>query len=360
MQTGFELGPRPPALLSGMPRLVPLIAENRDLDPWLAATLQLLLAETSSPGPASPLVLQRLADVLFVQALRSLTIQGRCRHPGLAALSDPPVHAALNAMRFFADESCGQCTPCRVGTVKAAELMDAASLRVAQALPNPLDVLTGLDVRQHTALLVEAQAQQADELAGTVADLTAVVARLNGLTDLGLPAAFSADPLARARAWQVRKGLYTAVAGARRPGSTALLEDIVVPMPALTETVSRLGELTAGHGYRDSVIFGHAKEGNLHFMIDPDLREPTQIDVLAAIKEAIRDTHVAALYITHDLAVVAQVADDIMVLRHGRMVELGETGRVSFTASHRPLAQTLSQALESWWNELRSPRRSIP
>jgi len=54
----------------------------------------------------------------------------------------------------------------------------------------------------------------------------------------------------------------------------------------------------------------------------------TQIDVLAAIKEAIRDTHVAALYITHDLAVVAQVADDIMVLRHGRMVELGTTDQI--------------------------------
>ena len=54
----------------------------------------------------------------------------------------------------------------------------------------------------------------------------------------------------------------------------------------------------------------------------------TQIDVLAAIKEAIRDTGVAALYITHDLAVVAQVADDIMVLRHGRMVELGDTGQI--------------------------------
>ncbi|MEC9312106.1 MAG: ATP-binding cassette domain-containing protein, partial [Pseudomonadota bacterium] len=40
----------------------------------------------------------------------------------------------------------------------------------------------------------------------------------------------------------------------------------------------------------------------------------TQIDVLKAIKEAIRDTGVAALYITHDLAVVAQVSDDIMVL----------------------------------------------
>ena len=54
----------------------------------------------------------------------------------------------------------------------------------------------------------------------------------------------------------------------------------------------------------------------------------TQIDVLAAIKEAIRDTHVAALYITHDLAVVAQVADEIMVLRHGRMVELGTTDQI--------------------------------
>ncbi len=68
----------------------------------------------------------------------------------------------------------------------------------------------------------------------------------------------------------------------------------------------------------------------------------TQIDVLAAIKEAIRDTHVAALYITHDLAVVAQVADDIMVLRHGRMVELGETGQII----HRP-TQDYTRALVS-------------
>ena len=54
----------------------------------------------------------------------------------------------------------------------------------------------------------------------------------------------------------------------------------------------------------------------------------TQIDVLAAIKDAIRDTGVAALYITHDLAVVAQVSDDILVLRNGKMVELGSTARI--------------------------------
>jgi len=54
----------------------------------------------------------------------------------------------------------------------------------------------------------------------------------------------------------------------------------------------------------------------------------TQIDVLAAIKDAIRDTGVAALYITHDLAVVAQVADEIMVLRQGKMVEYGTTEQI--------------------------------
>ncbi|MEN8952471.1 ABC transporter ATP-binding protein, partial [Planktotalea arctica] len=54
----------------------------------------------------------------------------------------------------------------------------------------------------------------------------------------------------------------------------------------------------------------------------------TQIDVLAAIKDAIRDTGVAALYITHDLAVVAQVSDDIMVLKMGEMVEYGPVDQI--------------------------------
>ncbi len=54
----------------------------------------------------------------------------------------------------------------------------------------------------------------------------------------------------------------------------------------------------------------------------------TQIDVLMAIKEAIRDTGVGALYITHDLAVVAQVSDDIMVLKMGDTVEYGTTDQI--------------------------------
>ena len=83
----------------------------------------------------------------------------------------------------------------------------------------------------------------------------------------------------------------------------------------------------------------------------------TQIDVLMAIKEAIRDTGVAALYITHDLAVVAQVADDIMVLKMGEMVERGTTEQII-----KSPAEDYTKALvsvRSIVHEEKSPRRAI-
>ncbi len=75
----------------------------------------------------------------------------------------------------------------------------------------------------------------------------------------------------------------------------------------------------------------------------------TQIDVLAAIKRAIEETHTAALYITHDLAVVAQISDDIMVLRHGNMVEYGsvqqiiEAPKEDYTRDLVSVSQTLKE-----------------
>ncbi|MEZ2131825.1 MULTISPECIES: ABC transporter ATP-binding protein [unclassified Sinorhizobium] len=75
----------------------------------------------------------------------------------------------------------------------------------------------------------------------------------------------------------------------------------------------------------------------------------TQIDVLAAIKHAIEETHTAALYITHDLAVVAQISDDIMVLRQGEKVEYGtarqiiEVPREDYTRALVNVRQTMRE-----------------
>jgi AraC-like DNA-binding protein len=98
--TGFfdRGGAREPLLLRGMPRVAVLSPTHPTSGAWIAATVQLILAESAAPGPASTIVLQRLADVLFVQALRSMSSHARCRPSGLAALSDPPIHEALALM----------------------------------------------------------------------------------------------------------------------------------------------------------------------------------------------------------------------------------------------------------------------
>ncbi|WP_342642106.1 ABC transporter ATP-binding protein [Rhodoligotrophos ferricapiens] len=54
----------------------------------------------------------------------------------------------------------------------------------------------------------------------------------------------------------------------------------------------------------------------------------TQVEVLAAIRAAVRELSLSAIYISHDLAVVAQIADRIMVLRHGALVEEGPTSAI--------------------------------
>ncbi len=88
---------RAPVLLERMPNAVVVSPSESNVEPWLGATVQLILAESASAGPASAFVLQRLADVLFVQVLRTLTRNTACPK-GLPALSDPLIHEALTLL----------------------------------------------------------------------------------------------------------------------------------------------------------------------------------------------------------------------------------------------------------------------
>ncbi|MBS1690723.1 MAG: FAD-binding oxidoreductase [Actinobacteria bacterium] len=143
------------------------------------------------------------------------------------------------------------------------ELMDARSLRVGQRLPDTPAEVAALDVAGQAALLLEYQSTDADELAGLTAAAAPVLAGL----PLQNPAELTRDPATAARLWKLRKGLYASVAGARASGTTALLEDVVVPVELLADTCAGLGELFDRYRYQDSVIFGHAKDGNIHFLI---------------------------------------------------------------------------------------------
>ena len=109
----------------------------------------------------------------------------------------------------------------------------------------------------------------------------------------------------------------------------ALFEKLGLPEP---ETIGNRypHQVSGGQLQRCMTALALCPEPDLVVFDEPTtaLDVTTQIDVLAAIKDAIRDTGVAALYITHDLAVVAQVSDHIMVLQQGAMVEYGTTDQI--------------------------------
>src|SRR5690606_6176556 len=139
------------------------------------------------------------------------------------------------------------------------ELLDAASLRVAQGLSDVPDAISEIQVQEHAALLVEVHAADAAGLAVASADALSHFSTL----PLAIAPTLTTDAVERAALWHVRKGLYTAIAGARPSGTTALLEDIVVPVDRLLTTCEQLIELFEKHDYEGSVIFGHAKDGNV-------------------------------------------------------------------------------------------------
>ncbi|MER9216714.1 ABC transporter ATP-binding protein [Mesorhizobium sp. M0663] len=111
--------------------------------------------------------------------------------------------------------------------------------------------------------------------------------------------------------------------------AVALFKKLSLPDP---ETIGERypHQVSGGQLQRVMTAMALCSEPDLIVFDEPTtaLDVTTQIDVLAAIKDAIRDTHVAALYITHDLAVVAQVSDEIMVLRYGKLVEWGGTRQI--------------------------------
>lgn len=162
-----------------------------------------------------------------------------------------------------------------------AELLDAASLRVSARAPGAAPQISALTIQEHAALLVEWHADTNAELGEATATAQPVLDRL----PLTSPAALTQVPGERAALWAARKALYSAVAGARPAGTNALLEDIAVDVGVLGQTCVDLTALFDRHGYEESVIFGHARDGNVHFMLNERFADPTSLQRYADFTE---------------------------------------------------------------------------
>ena len=194
-------------------------------------------------------------------------------------------HAATGLVIFDSLLAANEALPEIVATgATTIELMDAQSLRVGKMEADAHPLIRDLAIHQHAALLVEYQAATAEELSEQQTRGSRALEALK----VSEPVVLSREAATRASLWHMRKGLYASVAGARPSGTTALLEDISVPVESLARTSSRLIELFDQYGYENSVIFGHAKDGNIHFMLT-DLFEGAGLKRYAAFTEDLVD-----------------------------------------------------------------------
>ena len=179
-----------------------------------------------------------------------------------------------SALILFPDigNACRATIKLKPGPVSAVELMDRASLRSVEdqeGMPPYLKTLGD----SATGLLVETRAGDADSLARQVEE---VLGLLSGVPTI-FPAAFTDQKTECEKLWNVRKGLFPAVGAARQIGTTVVIEDVVFPIETLADATVELEGLMKKHGYDEGIIFGHALEGNLHFVFTQDFSDLAEV-----------------------------------------------------------------------------------
>ncbi len=156
--------------------------------------------------------------------------------------------------------------------VDAVELMDRSALRAVQDKTGMPDWLQSRD-EGAAALLVDLRAGGAGHLEQIIEGAAACLQAAGP----DLPVSFTRDREEIDRLWAVRKGLFPAVGAVRTPGTTVVIEDVAFPIERLASATLELQGLFRKHGYHRALIFGHALEGNLHFVFTQDFGTESEV-----------------------------------------------------------------------------------
>ncbi|HET7031650.1 MAG TPA: FAD-linked oxidase C-terminal domain-containing protein, partial [Casimicrobiaceae bacterium] len=166
--------------------------------------------------------------------------------------------------------------------VAAVELADRAALRSVEGKPGLPEGIEALGPTG-AALLVETRAADQAALSEQIRVIEAALAG----TPTSTPLRFSSDPAECARLWNVRKGMFPSVGAMRKIGTTVIIEDVAFPVPRLAEATLDLQRMLTQHGYSDAIIFGHALEGNLHFVFTQDFNVAAEVERYRGFMDAL-------------------------------------------------------------------------
>jgi len=186
----------------------------------------------------------------------------------------PDLPFKASSLMLFPDikTACEATTLLKGCRVAAVEIMDRASLHSVEnktGLPAELREL-GSEV---AALLVEIRTETQSSLQEQTREIVQFLKELPTIR----PCIFTEDKTEYTRLWNIRKGLFPSIGAIRKIGTTVIIEDIAFPIERLAAATLELQGLFRKHGYSEAIIFGHALEGNLHFVFTQDFNNPQEV-----------------------------------------------------------------------------------
>jgi len=258
------------ALRRDRPQLHAELARLRDevrADPVLSEKIRRKFARKNTTGYSLNAFLdhEAPAEILARLMVGSQGTLGFLAEMTLETVAEPPARAT--GLLFFSElqEAGAAVAPLAAAGAAALEIMDAGSLR-SQAEDRAYPFAVG---DRAAALLVEFREADRGALEAAMARGRAALAPFRLLA----AADFTTDAAERDRHWRLRKGLFPSVGGMRPPGTAVVIEDVVVPVERLAEATLDLQALFERHLFPEAIVFGHARDGNLHFVFAQDFQD---------------------------------------------------------------------------------------
>ena len=209
---------------------------------------------------------------------------------------------AVVAMKKLTDDNGGWI-------VKGAELLDWKSLASVsdpiflkyrgEICSSPLPGIEPGDETGLTAVLTETKACTDEELKRNIGAIEHCLSHFRTYT----PVRFTDKPEEYSQYWAIRSGIFPSVGGTRKPGTTCLIEDVAFHIEDLPEATAELQQLIARHGYEDACIYGHALEGNYHFILNQSFGSDAEVkryeELMNDVKTLVVDKYDGSLKAEH-------------------------------------------------------------
>ncbi|WP_137168223.1 FAD-binding and (Fe-S)-binding domain-containing protein [Salinimonas lutimaris] len=287
-----------------------------------------------------------------------------------------PQHKATGLYLFNSPgEACALIPVLQQHGAEAVELMDSRALLSVAGLLSPFGELT--IAAGQVALLIELSAPDQAGLNQALEELTPAL-------DSARPVCpFTGDMRQAVLLWNIRKGLFPAVGAVRETGTTVIIEDVAFVPDELACGIAALEALFDQYGYDEAIIFGHALDGNLHFVFTQAFDTSEQVqrydafmqDVAALVTQQFNGTLKAehgtgrnmAPFIVHQwgadgLAImqqIKQIIDPDNILNPGVIINQDDQAHIQHLKRMPAVDPIVDKCIECGFCEPQCPSRQL-